>query len=192
MNEPRIIVLTAPSGSGKTTIARRLMDAQPSLRFSISATTRPARPNERHGIDYYFMTTDQFEAEIENDAFVEYEEVYPGCLYGTLRSEIDSATSDSPMLLDIDVNGARRVKELVGDDALAIFIRPPSVDALRKRLLRRATESDASLKQRLERAEMEMSFADEFDTVVINDDLETATAETLDLVHRFLSVPRNA
>lgn len=192
MNEPRIIVLTAPSGSGKTTIARRLMDAQPSLRFSISATTRPARPNERHGIDYYFMTTDQFEAEIENDAFVEYEEVYPGCLYGTLRSEIDSATSDSPMLLDIDVNGARRVKELVGDDALAIFIRPPSVDALRKRLLRRATESDASLKQRLERAEMEMSFADEFDTVVINDDLETATTETLDLVHRFLSVPRNA
>src|SRR5690625_1367479 len=153
MNEPRIIVLTAPSGSGKTTIARRLMDAQPSLRFSISATTRPARPNERHGIDYYFMTTDQFEAEIENDAFVEYEEVYPGCLYGTLRSEIDSATSDSPMLLDIDVNGARRVKELVGDDALAIFIRPPSVDALRKRLLRRATESDASLKQRLERSE---------------------------------------
>lgn len=188
MSGPRIIVLTAPSGSGKTTIARRLVEAIPQLRFSVSATTRAPRRHERDGVDYYFVTQQHFQELQQNGELVEQEEVYPGLYYGTLHSEIDRATPDQPVLLDIDVRGAESVKQQYGRDALILFIRPPSVSTLEERLRRRGTESDASLQARLARAREEMKHEAGFDHVVINDRLEDAVAETIDIVHRFLAV----
>lgn len=188
MSDPRIIVLTAPSGSGKTTIARRLIEAVPELRFSVSATTRPPRGHERDGVDYYFVTKDRFRELIDEGALIEYEEVYPGLFYGTLRSEVERATSRSPVLLDIDIRGAESVKRIMGDDALVIFVRPPSLEALAERLRTRGTESEDSLHARLERAREEMEHASSFDYVVINDRLEDAIAETIETVRGFLAV----
>lgn len=189
MPEPRIVILTAPSGAGKTTLARRVQKALPQLRFSVSATTRPPRPGERHGVDYYFLSEEDFRRLIEANELIEYEEVYPGRFYGTLRREIEQASRDHPVLLDIDVKGALRVKELFGDEAFAIFVQPPSLEALAERLRLRGTESEASLRQRLERARMELALADRFDAVVRNDDLGRATTETLHRVRLFLDRP---
>lgn len=182
----KIVALTAPSGAGKTTIARRVMETFPQMQFSISATTRPPRPHERHGVDYYFVSPDQFRSLIERDELVEYEEVYPNRFYGTLRSEVETKAASGPLLLDIDVRGAVNVERLYGDEALTVFIRPPSVEALADRLRGRATEDEDSLKVRLERARMEMQQADVFDVVVVNDRLEEAVAETLAVVGSFL------
>ncbi|CAM3215902.1 guanylate kinase [Rhodothermus bifroesti] len=189
MPEPRLVVLTAPSGAGKTSIARRVLQAFPNMRFSVSATTRPPRPGERNGVDYYFLSEEAFRELIRDGQFVEYEEVYPGRLYGTLRSEIDAASRAHPVLLDIDVKGALRIKERFGEEALAIFIKPPSLEVLADRLRTRGTENAAALAERLERARMELTYEDRFDAVVVNDDLERATAETLNLVRSFLSRP---
>ncbi|MDX1418863.1 MAG: guanylate kinase [Rubricoccaceae bacterium] len=183
----KLIVLTAPSGAGKTTIARRVMEAVPGLQFSISATTRPARDGERNGIDYFFLSDEAFAAEIEAGAFVEYEEVYPGRFYGTLRRELERLAESAAVVLDLDVKGALNVKRLYGDRALTLFVQPPSLAVLAERLRARGTETEDRLAVRLERAKLELQYAPECDAVVVNDDLDTAVAETVALVRAFLA-----
>ena len=182
----KIVILTAPSGAGKTTIAGRVLQELPALRFSTSATTRAPRPHEQDGVDYHFMSEERFRELIREGALLEYEEVYPGRFYGTLHSEVDRSSAAQPVLLDIDVKGARSVKEIYGEEALAIFIRPPSLQALGERLRGRATETEATLRERLGRAAMEMEQAERFDAVVVNDHLEEAVAETLRIIRSFL------
>lgn len=182
----KIIALTAPSGSGKTTIARRLLAAFPGMAFSVSATTRARRPYEKHGVHYYFVPEEEFRALVAAGALIEYEEVYPGRFYGTLRSEVEQKAETTAVLLDIDVEGALHVKRLYGDDALTIFIQPPSLEALAERLRRRNTETETTLRDRLDRARRELTYAARFDAIVINDDLDHAVDETIRLVQQFL------
>lgn len=181
----KIVVLTAPSGAGKTTIARRLTEALPQARFSVSATTRAPRANERDGVDYFFLTEEEFRRRVEAGDFIEFE-TYAGHLYGTLRSELERVAAEGVALLDIDVRGALNVKRLYDGDALTIFVNPPSLAVLAERLQNRKTESEDVLRIRLERAEQEMAYAPEFDAIVVNDDLETAVAETIGRVRTFL------
>jgi len=187
MPDQNIVVLTAPSGAGKTTIAHRVLEAMPEMQFSVSATTRNARPDETDGEDYHFLSTTEFERRIEAGDLLEYEEVYPGQFYGTLRSEIESKSADGPVLLDIDVEGALNVKQAFGDEALVIFIAPPSKEELRERLTDRGTEDPDALNDRLERADRELEKQDAFDAVVVNDDLDPAVEETLSQIRQFLS-----
>jgi guanylate kinase len=187
MPDQNVIVLTAPSGAGKTTIAHRVLEAMPDLQFSVSATTRAARPDETNGADYHFLSTEEFKRRIEAGDLLEYEEVYPGQFYGTLRSETEDRAEEGPVLLDIDVNGARNVKRLYGDDALVLFVAPPSIDELQRRLEGRGTEDRESLQDRLNRAERELETADACDAVVVNDDLDTAVEETLTRIRQFLT-----
>ena len=186
MPDQNVVVLTAPSGAGKTTIAHRVLDDMPEMQFSVSATTRDARPDETDGDDYHFLSTREFERRIEAGDLLEYEEVYPGQFYGTLRSEIESKSADGPVLLDIDVEGALNVKEAFGDDALVIFVAPPSKEELRERLKGRGTEDADALARRLERADRELAKRNAFDAVVVNDDLDMAVEETLDRIRQFL------
>lgn len=183
---PRIIVLTAPSGAGKTSIAKALLKRIDGLRFSVSATTRDARGNEQDGIDYHFLTREAFEDAVAQKAFAEYEEVYPGKWYGTPYAEIDRATPEEPILLDIDVHGALRVKEKYGSDVQAIFVAPPSLAVLTERLRARGTETEDALAIRLDRVRYELSYADRFDVRVVNDDLKRASDEVTRLTNQFL------
>ncbi|HEX8298388.1 MAG TPA: guanylate kinase [Rubricoccaceae bacterium] len=188
----KLIVLTAPSGAGKTTIARRLMATVPGLAFSVSATTRAPRPGERDGVDYHFLTLEEFSARLRAGDFIEHEEVYPGRFYGTLAPAIDALAAvpgTRAVVLDVDVKGASSVKRLYGDRALTLFIRPPSLAVLADRLRARATETEAQVATRLGRAEMEMQAAPSFDAVVVNDDLDAAVAETVARVETFLDGP---
>ncbi len=185
----KLLVLTAPSGAGKTTIARRLMDEVDGLRFSVSATTRDPRPAEENGVHYFFLSPDAFQARLDAGDFLEHEEVYPGRFYGTLRQEVERlalAEDVRAVVLDIDVKGALNVKRLYGDRALTLFIAPPTLAALATRLHARGTESEAQVAVRLERAQMEMDYAGEFDAVVVNDDLDGAVAETVARTRAFL------
>ncbi len=182
----RIVVLTAPSGSGKTSIALRLLDALPALRFSVSATTRPRRSYEKDGVDYRFVTNEEFHRLVDAGEFLEFQEVYPGRFYGTLRSEVERAADQSPVLLDIEVKGAMNVKRAFPDDSFVVFIRPPSFEELERRLRKRGSESEGSFRDRMTRARHELQFADRFDAVVINEDLDQAASETLALVRSFL------
>ena len=188
----KIIALTAPSGSGKTTIARRVLAALPEMVFSVSATTRERRPHEKHGVHYYFVSEDEFRELIAAGELIEHEEVYPGRFYGTLRSEVEQKAETAPLLLDIDVEGTLNVKRLYSDDVLAIFIEPPSLEVLAERLRRRNTETETSLRHRLDRARRELTYADRFDAVVVNDDLTQAVDETIRLVRQFLQPQMNA
>ena len=191
----KLIVLTAPSGAGKTTLARRLMAAVPGLVFSVSATTRPPRPGERDGVDYHFLTLGAFSARLDAGDFVEHEEVYPGRFYGTLAPDLAAAAARPgvrAVVLDVDVRGAANVKRLYGADALTLFIAPPSLDVLAERLRARGTETEAQVAVRLERAVMELRAAPTFDAVVVNGDLDAAAAETVAHVEAFLGRPTDA
>ncbi len=187
MSSKKIIIITAPSGAGKTTIVRRLLSELPALAFSISASTRTPRGNEVHGKDYYFLSTDEFHQKIEENAFAEYEMVYAGKYYGTLKSELERIWGNQQVpMVDIDVKGALSIKEKYQDAALTIFIQPPSLEALRVRLSERGTETSDSLEERLAKARYELSFAHEFDEIVLNDELEHAYAAVKELVLNFI------
>ena len=185
--DPRIIVLTATSGAGKTTIANRLLDAFPAMRFSVSATTRPKRDNEIHGVHYHFLTQSQFDQAMLDSELLEYEEVYIGSWYGTLRREVEQSSREKPVLLDIDVEGALTVKNTYGDRALVIFVKPPSLEELERRLRKRQSENIDTLKQRLARAGKELGYSDRFDAIVVNDILEIAVEEARRLITDFLN-----
>lgn len=184
----KVIIISAPSGTGKSTIINALMNrGDLNLQFSVSATNRAPRGAERHGVDYYFLPDDEFQASIAADAFLEFEEVYPGRYYGTLKSEIDRISSmGGNVVLDIDVNGGLKVKKLLGNQALALFIEPPSIEELEKRLRARATDSEESILSRLERAAYELKQAKDYDAVVINDSLDTAIEEAHKAIQQFL------
>lgn len=185
--EGKLVIFSAPSGSGKTTIVRHLLQKGFNLEFSISACSRAPRGKEQHGLDYYFLTTEEFKSRIAAHEFVEWEEVYEGRYYGTLKSEMERIWSKGHhVLFDVDVVGGVNLKKQFGDKALSIFIMPPSIDTLRNRLHSRATDTPEEIERRLAKAKEEMEFADKFDFVVINDNLEAAIAETEKLLIRFL------
>jgi len=185
----KIIIITAPSGAGKTSITKHLLKTFPGeLAFSISAATRQKRNYEKDGVDYYFMSVDEFKEKIQQNAFVEWEMVYEGKYYGTLTSEIHRIWQEGKVpLLDIDVQGAVHVQQEHRQQTLSIFIEPPSVDELKKRLNSRGTETPESLDTRLNKATYELSFKDHFDRVIVNDDLEKACKEAVNIVSTFLS-----
>lgn len=186
-NSGKVIVIVAPSGAGKTTIAKRLLKEFPQLKFSVSATTRAPRADEIHGEDYYFLTDQEFNERIENNEFLEWE-YYSGNKYGTLRSEVDKLMEKGYFpLLDIEVKGALNVQELYDSDAVSIFIKPPSMEELANRLSGRGSETDKSLERRLNRAEEELSYAGRFDYAVVNDDLETAYAEVKEILESLIT-----
>ena len=185
----KIIIITAPSGAGKTSITKHLLKTFPGkLVFSISAATRQKRQHEKDGIDYYFMSVDDFKEKIQNNAFVEWEMVYEGKYYGTLKSEIHRIWKEEKVpLLDIDVQGAVHVQQEHREQSLSIFIEPPSVDELKKRLSSRGTETPESLSTRLNKATYELSFKEHFDKVIINSDLEKACKEASDIISDFIA-----
>ncbi len=184
-----LIIFSAPSGSGKSTLVNWLMKEHPELRlaFSISCTSRAPRGTERHGVEYFFVTPEEFRERIERQEFLEYEEVYEGRYYGTLKEQVErQREAGQNVVFDVDVKGGVNIKKFYGDEAMSIFVQPPSVQELRRRLVGRATDAPEVIEQRLAKAEYELTFAPQFDHVVINDDLETAKAETLRLVEEFL------
>jgi len=184
----KIIIITAPSGSGKTTIVKQLLQRSSKLAFSISACTRTPRPGEIHGKDYYFLTEPEFKDKIGEDAFIEWEMVYTGKYYGTLRTEVDRIWSEEKApLVDIDVIGALNIKQQYAEKSISIFIKAPSVDELRNRLEARGTESVQTLQERLDKAAYELSFAEQFDRIIVNDNLERAIEETLEVIDAFLN-----
>lgn len=182
-----MVIFSAPSGSGKTTIVRRLLDAGLPLEFSISAASRMPRNNEKDGVDYYFLSPEEFRKKIDNEEFVEWEEVYHNQYYGTLNTEIDRIWKNGRhIIFDVDVVGGVNIKKKFGSKALAVFIMPPSVEILEQRLRDRGTENEDSLAKRIKKAAWEIEYATRFDVRVINDDLETAVDEAYNLVAEFL------
>ena len=187
---PKLIIISAPSGSGKSTIINSIMTNHPELHlaFSISCTTRPPRGNEQDGIEYHFITPDQFRHHIDNGDFIEYEEVYKDRYYGTLKSQIEKQSqAGQTVVFDVDVNGGIRLKEHFKQQALSIFIQPPSIDTLRQRLEKRGTDTPEVIDDRIARAQYELSQAHKFDKIIVNDDLQTAQEETYQLVKAFLN-----
>lgn len=186
MPQKRLFIFSAPSGAGKTTIARHLLEQYPQMQFSISATTRTRRPNEIHGRDYYFLSQEEFQTAITNNELAEYEEIF-GNYYGTLKSEIKSALDAGKIIIfDIDVKGALSLQRTYPDDALLIFVAPPSMEILKQRLTERNTESDEQLQLRFARAEMELQAQDKFDEVIVNDNLEKAFEAARELVKKYV------
>ena len=185
----KLLIFSAPSGSGKSTIINWLMQEHPELNmhFSISCTSRAPRGQEQNGVEYFFLTPDEFREKIQNDEFVEYEEVYTDRYYGTLKSQVEKQlAAGENVVFDVDVHGAMNIKKVYGDRALSLFIQPPSIEELRRRLNGRGTDAPEVIEQRIARAEYELTFAGKFDTIVINDDLETAKQEALDKLQAFL------
>ena len=186
--EGKLLIFSAPSGAGKTTIVRHLLERFPQLEFSVSACSRMPRDGEVNGKDYYFLTVDEFRNRIENGEFVEWEEVYPGSYYGTLWSEIKRIWDKGHhVMFDVDVKGGVNLKRKFPDNSLAVFVMPPSIDELRERLLKRGTETEESLKMRIGKAQEEMTYANQFDYVLTNNQVESAFAEAERIVEKFLS-----
>ena len=187
MQNGKLIIFSAPSGSGKTTIVKRLLTTFPQFEFSISATSRQPRGQERDGVDYFFLTQEEFKQKVDQDAFVEWEEVYNGTCYGTLRSEMERIWAKGNVIIfDVDVMGGINLKRIFGDEACSIFIKAPSIEALRERLIGRGTDSMETIEKRVAKAEFELSKAGEFDHVVVNDDLELAVEQTEQIIRNFL------
>ncbi|MBQ1650497.1 MAG: guanylate kinase [Prevotella sp.] len=187
----KLIIFAAPSGSGKSTIINWLMQEHPELNmhFSISCTSRAPRGTEQHGVEYFFLTPEEFRAKIANDEFVEYEEVYADRYYGTLKSQVEKQLEQGEnVVFDVDVHGAMNIKKAYGSQAISVFIQPPSIEELRRRLNGRATDAPEVIEQRIERAEYELSFAPKFDTVVVNDDLQEAKENALQKIAQFLGI----
>lgn len=184
----KVIIFSAPSGAGKSTIVNYLLGQNLGLEFSISATCRAPRGKEVHGKEYYFFTVEEFKKRMASDEFLEYEEVYPGCYYGTLQSEVERIWAEGhTVLFDVDVVGGTNIKKKFGDHALAIFIQPPSVDVLRQRLLGRGTDALEKIEQRVAKVEYEMTFANQFDVIIVNDRLNDALKEAEEKVRAFLN-----
>lgn len=188
MKEGKAIILSAPSGSGKTTLVRHLLEVLPELSFSISACTREKRGKEKDGVDYYFLSPDDFKQRIKEDEFVEWEEVYTDHFYGTLKSEVDRIWSiGKHLIFDVDVVGGINLKEYFGEKALSLFIMPPDLPTLESRLRGRGTDSEEKIQTRLNKAKQELITADQFDQVILNDELEKAKMETERFVRKFIS-----
>lgn len=184
----KLIILSAPSGSGKSTILQSLLPRGLNLAFSISATSRAPRGTEKDGVEYYFISPEEFKRRIDNDEFLEYEEVYTGKYYGTLKSEVERIlNAGKNVIFDVDVVGGTNIKKYYGDQACAIFIQPPSKEVLRQRLVGRATDAPEVIEARLAKAEYELSFAPQFDTVIVNDVLETTQEEAYQTIKTFLT-----
>ncbi|MDO4190594.1 MAG: guanylate kinase [Bacteroidales bacterium] len=182
-----LIIVSAPSGSGKSTLINHLIEQGYQLTFSISATSRAPRGNEQDGREYHFLSTEAFKQAINENKFLEYEEVYPGCFYGTLKQPIDEALAEGKiMILDVDVKGGVNVKKIYGAQALSIFIQPPSVESLRQRLIARNTDSMEMIEKRVKKAEEELAYASRFDVTIINDDLETAKRDICKAIDKFI------
>ena len=184
-----LIIFSAPSGSGKSTIVNWLMKDHPELKlyFSISCTSRQPRGTEQNGVEYFFLTPEEFRQRIDNDEFLEYEEVYEGRFYGTLKAQVErQLEAGQNVVFDVDVKGGVNIKKFYGERALSLFIQPPSVEELRRRLEGRGTDTPEAIENRLAKAEYELTFAPQFDHIVVNDDLEQAKKDTLDLVSAFL------
>ena len=186
-NNGKLVIFSAPSGAGKSTLVNYLLPQFPQLSFSISATSRAPRGQEEHGKDYYFLSSQEFKARVAQDELLEWEEVYAGTYYGTLRTEVERIWSEGKVVVfDIDVVGALNLKKQFGDRALALFVQAPSVEILEQRLRGRGTDSEEKIQQRVAKATIEMARAPEFDKVVVNDDLNTAKAEALAILKDFL------
>lgn len=189
MNTGKLIIFSAPSGSGKSTLVNYLMEQHPELQlaFSISCTSRAPRGKEKNGVEYFFLTPEEFKKKIANDEFLEYEEVYEDRFYGTLKSQVEvQSQAGQNVVFDVDVKGGVNIKKHYGSRALSVFIQPPSVEELRNRLVGRATDAPEVIEQRLNKAEYELSFADKFDRIVINDDLEKAKVDVYNVIKQFL------
>ncbi len=187
MKKGKLIIFSAPSGSGKTTIVKHLLKQDYGLVFSISATRRPPRPNEKHGADYHFIPEEEFRKKIEQNEFLEWEEVYSGIFYGTLKSEVERIlNAGKNVVFDVDVIGGLNIKKFYGNEALAVFIQPPSIQELKRRLQRRSTETKEKIDKRIAKAEKEMSYAGQFDVIIVNDTLEHALQKAGKTVENFL------
>ncbi|HEU4717379.1 MAG TPA: guanylate kinase [Bacteroidia bacterium] len=183
----KLVIFSAPSGAGKTTIVHHLLGRFPSLEFSVSATSRAPRGEEQHGVDYYFLSADEFRRRVDAGEFVEWEEVYPGQYYGTLHSEVERIwRKGHTVIFDVDVTGGLNLKKKFGGAALSVFVRPPSVEALEKRLRQRATEPEEKIRMRVSKAVHELTFEPSFDRVIVNEDLQKAFAEADGIVGGFI------
>jgi guanylate kinase len=191
MKKGKLIIFSAPSGSGKSTIVQWLMQEHPELRlyFSISATSRPPRGTEQNGVEYFFLTPEEFREKIQDDEFLEYEEVYQDRFYGTLKAQVErQLEAGQNVVFDVDVKGGINIKKFYGERAKSLFIQPPSVEELRRRLVGRGTDTPEAIENRLAKAEYEMTFAPQFDHIIVNDHLEEAKQETFRLVDSFLKM----
>ena len=183
----KVLIFSAPSGSGKSTVVNHLLGIHPELEFSVSATSRSPRGQEQDGVEYYFLDVEEFRRRIADDAFVEYEEVYPGRFYGTLKEEVERIWAAGHVIIfDVDVKGGVSLKKYFGDQALSVFIQAPSVEELRRRLVLRGTDSEEDIEKRVAKAAEEMTYAGKFDYVLVNDDLQTALREAEEVVDKFL------
>jgi guanylate kinase len=183
----KLIIFSAPSGAGKTTIVRHLLNQNPDFEFSVSATSRKPRPGETHGRDYYFLNENEFRQKVENHEFLEWEEVYNGTLYGTLKSEVDTILNRGKnVIFDVDVVGGLNIKRIYGTEALAVFVQPPSIEELRSRLKNRSTETEEKIKTRIAKAEYELSLSAGFDRILINDDLPKTLKEAEQIIGDFI------